>query len=58
MVTMAVTVPCPVKVVQISLAMEMVYVILEMVPVHALTQRICLQTALYVTVVGMVQIAL
>ena len=58
MVTMAVTVLCPVKVVQIILAMETESVILEMVLVHAMTQQICLQTALSVTVDGMVQIVL
>ena len=44
--------------VQIILAMEMEYVILEMVLVHAMTQQICPQTALCVTVDGMVQIVL
>ena len=44
--------------VQISLAMEMESVILEMVLVYAMTQQICLQTALPVTVDGMVQIVL
>ena len=58
MVTMAVTVPCPVWVALIILVMARESVILEMVPVRAMTQLIRLLTALPVTVDGLVKIVL
>ena len=58
MVTMAVTVPCLVWVALIILVMARESVILEMVPVHAMTQLIRLLTALPVTVDGLVKIVL
>ena len=58
MVTMAVTVPCPVWVALIILVMARESVILGMVPVHAMTRLMRLLTALPVTVDGLVKIVL